>query len=90
VRYTLAIDADLPPLDEALNMAVFRMVQESLTNVARHSAARTATVRLGLDGPATLLLRIEDDGRGLPADLRGPWTDRHARACRTAAAARCR
>ena len=71
VRYTLAIDPDLPPLDDALNIAVFRMVQESLTNVARHSAATTTAVRLGLEGQTTLLLQIEDDGRGVPAVAAG-------------------
>ena len=70
VRYTLAIDPDLPPLDDALNIAVFRMVQESLTNVARHSAATTTAVRLGLDGQTTLLLQIEDNGRGVPTGVR--------------------
>lgn len=70
VRYTLAVEADLPPLDEALSITVFRLVQESLTNVARHSGASTATVRLSVDGIGRLDLRIEDDGRGIPADVR--------------------
>ena len=70
VRYTLAIEADLPPLDEALNIAVFRMVQESLTNVARHSGATAAAVRLGLDGPTRLLLQVEDNGCGVPPAVR--------------------
>ena len=70
VRYTLSIDPDLPELGEALNMAVFRMVQESLTNVARHSAAHNAAVRLSLANEHTLRLTVEDDGRGLPDELR--------------------
>lgn len=70
VRYTLAIEPDLPPLGETLNMTVFRLVQEALTNVARHSGAHSATVHLGLEGPATLSVRIEDDGQGLPERIR--------------------
>jgi len=70
VRYTLAIEPDLPPLGETLNMTVFRLVQEALTNVARHSGARSASVHLGLEGPATLSVRIEDDGQGLPERIR--------------------
>lgn len=70
VRYTLAVDPDLPPLDEALNITVFRLVQESLTNIARHSNARGAMVRLTLEPGEALLLQIEDDGRGVPADVR--------------------
>ncbi len=70
VRYTLAIEPDLPPLGETLNMTVFRLVQEALTNVARHSGARSAGVHLSLEGPATLSVRIEDDGQGLPERIR--------------------
>jgi signal transduction histidine kinase len=66
VRYTLAIDAELPALDEAVSITVFRLVQESLTNVARHSGASEATVRLSMDPGHGLELRIEDNGRGLP------------------------
>jgi len=70
VRYTLAVDAELPLLDEALSITVFRLVQESLTNVARHSGASMATVRLGIDRSGGLDLRIEDNGRGIPDDVR--------------------
>lgn len=54
-------------LDEQAATALFRIVQESLTNVARHSGASHVTIRLqGLEDKA--LLVIQDDGRGLPAD----------------------
>jgi two-component system sensor histidine kinase UhpB len=70
VRYTLAIEPDLPPLGEGLNMTVFRLVQESLTNVARHSGARRVSVRLGAENASTLAIDVEDDGRGLPERIR--------------------
>jgi signal transduction histidine kinase len=70
VRYTLAIDAELPELGEALNIAVFRLVQESLTNIARHSGARNAAVRLSRLNGEGLRLTVEDDGCGLPTSLR--------------------
>lgn len=70
VNYTLVVDADLPPLPEDLNIAVFRMVQESLTNIARHSGARNASIRLHGAAPDALYLRIQDDGRGVPDDVR--------------------
>ena len=70
VRYTLAIEPDLPQLGEALNMTVFRLVQEALTNVARHSGARSVSVRLGLASGAKLTVHVEDDGRGLPPRIR--------------------
>ena len=42
---------------------VYRIVQEALTNVAKHSGARTATVTLGRE-PGRLFVRVEDRGAG--------------------------
>ncbi|WP_418959494.1 sensor histidine kinase [Streptomyces tritici] len=53
------------PLPPPLDLAAYRIVQESLTNVTRHSGARTALVSLDW-GPRELRLRIEDDGEGAP------------------------
>ena len=46
--------------------AAFRIVQEALTNVARHAGTAEATVRLRGEGD-TIVLEIEDHGRGFPA-----------------------
>ncbi|MFD3334057.1 sensor histidine kinase [Streptomyces sp. NPDC058700] len=52
----------LPP---SVDLAAYRIVQESLTNVTRHAGARS--VRVSLDwGPEAVRLRIEDDGGGAP------------------------
>jgi len=51
---------DLPP---EVEHAAFRVVQEALTNVARHAAARTVVVRIGY-GEHELSLQIDDDGQG--------------------------
>ncbi len=52
-----------PPLDRPAQIALFRIVQEALTNVARHAKAREVLVRLEPSG-TTLVLEIRDDGRG--------------------------
>jgi len=60
---------DAPALAPAAALALFRILQEALTNVARHAAARRVRVELVTDavaGQATLT--IADDGRGFPAD----------------------
>jgi two-component system sensor histidine kinase UhpB len=53
----------LPALGDDPELAVFRAVQEGLSNVARHAEAESVTVAVAL-GPAGLSIQIEDDGRG--------------------------
>jgi signal transduction histidine kinase len=67
-RVTVDVPPDLPLLSAAAEVAVYRIAQEALTNVVRHSHASSATVRLGVDASA-VTLEVSDDGTGLPADL---------------------
>ena len=54
----------LPPLSDEAELAVYRVAQESLTNVARHADA--SRVELALEpGADSVVLRVVDDGRGL-------------------------
>jgi PAS domain S-box-containing protein len=66
-RLSLRCDVDIaegmPELDDARAVILFRIVQEALTNVARHAAASHVVIRLAHVG-AELVLRVEDDGRG--------------------------
>lgn len=64
----IAFDApeNLPPLPAAVEVAVYRITQEALTNVIRHANASTCLVRLSLDESAGFLcLEVQDDGKGL-------------------------
>jgi signal transduction histidine kinase len=66
----LDLEGDLGDLGEALTLAVFRSVQEALTNVLKHAAA--SRVRLSVTrGDGRLEARIEDDGHGAPTALAG-------------------
>jgi signal transduction histidine kinase len=61
----LACDGDLDSLGEATNMLVYRIVQESLTNVARHAHARRVSIDITrTQGADTLAITIADDGTG--------------------------
>jgi two-component system sensor histidine kinase UhpB len=60
----------LPPLDEHVELVVFRVAQEALTNVARHAGATTVELSLGLRGD-DLVLTVADDGRGIPPHADG-------------------
>ena len=59
---------DLPPglreLDPELALALFRVIQESLTNVARHAKASCVSVKMVADG-SEIRLSVEDDGIGV-------------------------
>jgi NarL family two-component system sensor histidine kinase LiaS len=72
-RTGIAVEATLAPahrLAAPVQEALFRVAQEALANVARHSGATSATVRLTVEeGTATLV--VADDGRGLDAADRG-------------------
>ncbi|MFL5583169.1 MAG: ATP-binding protein [Gemmatimonadaceae bacterium] len=60
---------ELPP--DAMASSVFRMLQEALTNIAKHASATHVRVHLRTDGDV-LLLDVSDDGRGItPEEQRG-------------------
>ena len=65
LRITRRLDASLPALDAATELVVYRVAQESLTNIVRHADAQHALVELTRQN-GSLQLRIADDGRGLP------------------------
>ena len=62
-------DTDFGALSKAVSTAVYRALQESLTNIGRHSGAKSAWIQLEMDEGA-LQVEVEDDGRGIaPEDL---------------------
>jgi signal transduction histidine kinase len=65
---TIAAPERLPPLPAAVEVAAYRIVQEALTNVARHAHARRCTVTIAAD--EALVMTVVDDGIGLPEALR--------------------
>jgi two-component system NarL family sensor kinase len=70
-RSDLKIDLDIPNdfgrLADDLEVAIFRIVQECLTNIHRHSGGRTATIRLSRN-ISTVSLEVQDDGMGMPTE----------------------
>ena len=60
----LELADEIGRLPQDLELAVFRIVQECLANVYRHSGSKSATIRLDRDSQE-LLLQVEDEGRGM-------------------------
>ncbi|WP_410607712.1 histidine kinase [Amycolatopsis sp. lyj-109] len=58
----LTVEGPRDAVPAAVGRTAYRIVQESLTNVARHAAAATASVRID-HRPGTLVIRVDDDGK---------------------------
>lgn len=67
IRAHLVHDGLGQRLPAGIEVCVYRIVQEAVTNVARHSGAGRCTVTVARDGGAVQLI-VEDDGCGIPAD----------------------
>ena len=65
LRVVVEAPEDLPNLPAAVEVSVYRITQEALTNVARHARATTCVVRLAVND--NVALEIVDDGVGIPA-----------------------
>jgi PAS domain S-box-containing protein len=62
------VDGDVSALEETINISIYRIVQEALTNISKHSEATRVTIELAkqeCDDTACLLLKIEDNGGGM-------------------------
>ena len=78
IAVEIGIDAEFPRLHEQLEMTIFRVIQESLSNVRRHAKSATAAVRVAIaDGWVTLEIRDRgcgirrDDGDGMGVGIAG-------------------
>lgn len=66
----VTLDSDVENAPQAVQLALYRIVQESLTNIVRHSSAGRAVVSLHLEG-ADYVLTVDDDGVGLQGESAG-------------------
>jgi two-component system NarL family sensor kinase len=69
VRVTLDVSPRDLQLPQDVGTALYRIVQECLTNIHRHSHSPTAQIRLSLES-RQIVLNVSDQGRGLPAEKR--------------------
>jgi signal transduction histidine kinase len=66
LRVSVEAPEGLPNLPAAVEVAVYRIAQEALTNVARHARAQSCVVHLAVDDDVGL--EVVDDGVGIPAE----------------------
>jgi signal transduction histidine kinase len=69
IEVELEISPRLGRMKPGVELALFRVVQESLTNIQRHSGSFQAKIRIERD-PRKITLEISDKGSGIPGNLR--------------------
>ncbi len=62
-----SISEEFGRLPRDLELVIFRLVQECLTNIHRHSGSKTATIQVNRD-PDRILVEVRDQGKGIPRD----------------------
>lgn len=67
IRVDLNVPVGVGCLSQDVATTLFRLVQESLTNIHKHSGSQTAAVRLARRGER-LTLEVKDEGRGIPSE----------------------
>ena len=70
IRSTFRRHGAVPPLSDEEQLVIYRVTQESLSNVAQHSCARHVDVELSFVGRT--ILRVRDDGDGFKRDHQRP------------------
>jgi PAS domain S-box-containing protein len=72
VKWNLSIDKGERSLDRDMSTTIFRILQETLTNIARHAEATCVSVSLNENG-SCLILQVKDNGKGIAEeDLADP------------------
>ena len=71
IAVALEVQSELGRLPGEVEIAFFRITQEALTNIHRHSGSSTARISL-MRGAETATLRIEDRGSGVPPEILQP------------------
>ena len=69
IRVDLELPEDLGRLQQDLETAIFRIVQECLTNIHRHSESPVARIRISRSD-SQVSLEVEDSGKGIPSEKR--------------------
>ena len=68
IKTTFEVDPEFNRMSREIELALFRVLQESLTNVHRHSGSTTADIRLSRDN-GRVVLEVTDRGKGISPEL---------------------
>jgi len=65
LKIHLSITGDLHQLNETLNINIYRIIQEAMNNVLKHSKAKSIEIHLAINKKGFLELNFSDDGKGM-------------------------
>ena len=65
LKIHLSIKGDLHHLNETLNINIYRIIQEAMNNVLKHSKAKSIEIQLAINKKGFLELNFSDDGKGM-------------------------
>ena len=68
IQVDLKVEGELGRLPQPVELALFRVIQESLSNIRRHSGANKALIRLARTN-GRITLEVRDNGKGIPPEL---------------------
>jgi signal transduction histidine kinase len=68
VQVTVELSPDIGRLPPNVEISIFRIVQECLTNVYRHSGSKTASIKMWPSDEKMLTLQVSDQGKGMPLE----------------------
>ena len=69
IQLDLQLDNEIGRLPEIIELSIYRIIQESLNNIYRHSRATSAAITLKRNSPRALMIYIEDNGKGIEEDF---------------------
>ncbi len=69
IALELDLDANLGRLPEAIELSIFRIVQEGLNNIRKHAQANEVHIRLKHTSPRMLLVSMADNGQGIASNF---------------------
>jgi len=67
IRVDMEVPAEFRRLSEEMELTIFRLIQECLTNIHRHSGSSTASIAIRQEDH-TILVQIKDQGKGISSD----------------------
>jgi len=70
VNVAVELSPEIGRLAPSMEISIFRIVQECLTNVYRHSGSKTANIKIWPSQEKRLMVQVSDEGRGIPLEER--------------------